>query len=117
MESKKERRDRARARLHEVKATLAEWKRAYVVEGIERPYEDRVTLEAEKERLVYELNRLDVEIHAERKAEEEVQRAMFSAVLVNLLKDRGLEDIVREARRLSTESLMALKGAKSSVEA
>lgn len=43
----------------EIAATLAEWKRAFFVDGIKRPFTDRVTLEAEYAALSLEARLID----------------------------------------------------------
>lgn len=103
--SKKETRDRLRARLNEVRETLSGWKLDYLRDGIERPRHERAALEFERDSLVSQLFTLDTEIHAANKLDSEVREASFLFTLLGLLKERGLSDVVKEARRLSNEQL------------
>lgn len=47
-----------RDRRCEIEATLAEWKRAYFADGVERKFTDRLTLEAESAALAFEHYRM-----------------------------------------------------------
>lgn len=106
--SKKESRDCKRARLNEVRENLSRWKLEYLRDGIERPRHERAALEVERDALVSELFSLDIEIHEEGKHESELREASFLFTLLALLKERGLSDVVKEARRLSNEHLLDL---------
>lgn len=106
--SKKETRDQKRARLNEVRANLSRWKLEYLRDGIERPHHERAALEAERDALVAELFSLDVEIHQDNKMDSELREASFLFTLLALLKERGLCDVVKEARRLSNEHILDL---------
>jgi hypothetical protein len=90
-----------RLRRLEITSTLAEWKRAYVVDGVSRPLAQRVTLEAEDAALALEAQR----IKAEAVAAQIVRRQALNATLLQqlrlLLEERGLGDLVEEATRRS----------------
>ena len=102
----------AEARLHEVKtrrleiaATLAEWKRAYIVDGMPRPLSDRVTLEAEDAALALEARRLAVVANDAMQARRQAINARLLPQLLALLKERGHDDLIAEAEQRSAAAM------------
>lgn len=85
----------------EIHATLTEWKRAFIVEGIQRPLADRVTLEAEDAQLALEARVNTAAAMAAKVERRERINADVLGQLVTLLADRGMSDLVDEARRLA----------------
>ena len=83
----------------EIDATLAEWKRAWFVEGIERPFADRLTLEAEAARLALERRIIEDAAHKAKLIRREQERKTLSFQLIAVLTERGMEDVIAEAQR------------------
>ena len=88
-----------RLRRLEIAATLAEWKRDYIVHNIERPFGERVTLEAEDAALALEVRRLGSAVEAAKVERRKRLNASTLAQLVSMLNARGLSDLVAEAER------------------
>jgi len=100
-------------RIHEIKvrrleiqATLAEWKRAYFVDGTERPYADRLTLEAEAAQLALERRMLEDAAFKAKLIRREQERKTLAYQLVAVLNERGLQEVVAEAERRSESADM-----------
>lgn len=90
-----------RTRRLEIASTLAEWKRAFIVDGVSRPLADRVTLEAEDAALALEAQHLK---QATVRAQAERRRLLNASLLAQLravLEERGLVDLIDEAARRS----------------
>lgn len=104
----KERRDALRIRAHEIDARLSEMKRMWVCDGVATTLQERTSLEAEKAQLMLELRKLDLRIHAERKAESAIKRASFMFALVEMLQERGMSELVREAERISHDRMIGI---------
>jgi hypothetical protein len=83
----------------EIAADLAELKRAYLVDGIERPLAKRATLEAEDARLALEDHRMKGEAIQARIDRRRRQEAALLGQLVGLLKERGMGELVAEAEK------------------
>jgi hypothetical protein len=99
----KARRDVIQVRLLEITAELREMKRVYVVDGGNRPFELRVSLEAEYAALQLEKQKLLFAINTEWKAQKMIRRADFTAVLMRLLNENGMSDLLRQAERISQD--------------
>lgn len=82
----------------EIAAILAEWKREYFVDGIERPMADRATLEAEAADLALEKRRLGAQTVIAQAARRNLQERQLSRALMRLLEDRGMHDLIEEAK-------------------
>ncbi len=95
-----------RMRHLEIQATLAEWKRAYFVDGIERPYADRLTLEAEAAQLALERRVLEDAAFKAKLVRREQERKTLVYQLIAVLNERGLQDVVAEAERRSEAGAM-----------
>jgi hypothetical protein len=83
----------------EIIATLAAWKRDYIVNGIPRTLAERVTLEAELADLVLEQRVIGDAAH---KAKVERREKLNASLLVQLqavLTERGMPDVIEEAQR------------------
>lgn len=98
----------AEIRVHEIKtrrleiaATLAEWKRAWFVDGIERPLSDRMTLEAEAAQLVLEEDKIKKVAFAAKLVRQARLRSTLHHQLIALLVERGMQDVIEEAKRRS----------------
>lgn len=89
----------------EIAATLAEWKRAFFVDGVERPFNDRVTLEAEDAALALEARLNSGAAEAAKVERRKRQNAELLGQLLLILEERGLADVVTEAQRRSSEAL------------
>lgn len=89
----------------EIAATLTEWKRAFFVDGIERRFEDRLTLEAEDAALALEARVIGGKVEAAKVERRRRQNAATLAQLVVLLNERGLGDVVAEAEKRAAEAL------------
>lgn len=100
----KERRDTLRARKLEIIAELSEMKRKYICDQVEAPMSVRATLEAERDRIIAELNQLDQYIHANRKADEALAHTSLLQSLIAILKARNMGELVREAERASIDA-------------
>ncbi len=89
----------------EIAATLAEWKRAFFVDGIERKFEDRLTLEAEDAALALEKRVIGGKVEAAKVERRRRQNATTLAQLVTLLTERGMGDVIAEAEKRAAEAL------------
>jgi hypothetical protein len=90
----------------EIQATLAEWKRAWFVDGIERPYGDRLALEAEDARLALERRVLEDAAFKAKLLRREQERKTLVYQLIAVLNELGLRDVIAEAERRSEASVM-----------
>jgi hypothetical protein len=95
-----------RMRHLEIQATLAEWKRAWFVDGIERPYGDRLALEAEDAQLALERRVLEDAAFKAKLIRREQERKTLVYQLVAVLNERGLQDVIAEAESRSEASVM-----------
>ena len=82
----------------EIQATLAEWKRAWFVDGTERPYGARLALEAEAAQLALERRVIEDAAFKAKLARREQERRTLSFQLIAVLKERGMEDLIAEAQ-------------------
>lgn len=89
----------------EIVATLAEWKRAYFVEGIPRPVGDRLTLDAEYAQLSLELGRIGGAAVEAKAARRKAQNESYLTYLIEVVKDHGREDMLAEATARKQENL------------
>lgn len=85
-------------RLLGIDLDLSESKRAYICEGVQRPFSERVTLDAERAKLRAEKYLIDDRI-SDLKA---VAQPRFGDVLAELCKQAGRQDLVTEANKLAT---------------
>lgn len=93
-----------RTRRFEIAATLANWKRDYLVNGIERGRGERATLEAESANLALELHYIG---EAAKKAAVERKKRENENLLnqiLAVLEERSLQDVVEEAQKRLTEA-------------
>ena len=88
----------------EIAATLAEWKRAFFVDGIERSLEDRLTLMAEDAALALEKRVIGGKVEAAKIERRRRQNATMLAQLVALLTERGMGDIIAEAEKRAADT-------------
>jgi len=103
----KQRRDEVITRMLEIEAELKEMKRIWLTEGKEGAPGVRATLEAESAALNCEKNKLNLAIHAGKKAEQAYKQATFTATLVRLLQERDMAELVREAERISMDMMIS----------
>lgn len=89
----------------EIAATLAEWKRAFFAEGIERKFVDRLTLEAEDAAIAFEARVIGRKVEAAKVERRRRQNTATLAQLITLLTERGMGDIVVEAEERAAEAL------------
>lgn len=81
----------------EIAATLAEWRRAFHVEGIPRTMGERATLDAEDAALALEARVISgAAMRAKVKRRQQLDETAFEH-LKALLAERGLQDLVVEA--------------------
>ena len=83
----------------EIIATLAAWKRDYIVNGIPRPLADRVTLDAELAELDLEIRVIGEAVVKAKAARREQLNASLLTQLQGVLTERGLTDAIEEAQR------------------
>ena len=95
-----------RMRHLEIQATLAEWKRAYFVEGLARPLEDRLTLEAEHAQLSLERRVIEDAAFKAKLVRREQERKTLVYQLIAVLNERGLQDVITEAESRSEVGVM-----------
>ncbi len=95
-----------RMRHLEIQATLAEWKRAWFVDGTERPYGDRLALEAEDAQLALERRVLEDAAFKAKLIRREQERKTLVYQLVAVLNERGLQDVITEAESRSEVGVM-----------
>ena len=86
----------------EIAATLAEWKRAFFVDGKERPFAERLTLEAEDAALAFEARVIGAAIEAAKVERRKRLNAALLPQLLVVLKERGLDEVVAEAEARSS---------------
>jgi hypothetical protein len=91
------------ARALEVRAELAEMKRAWMADGANTDQARRATLDCELAVLAVEKNALDKALRDAKKAERAYSNALASAQLIKLLMDRGMGSLVVEANRLALD--------------
>lgn len=92
----------------EIHAALTESKRAYICEGAGMPFEERVTLEAEAAQLSLEARRISGAAEAAKVARRQRINAELLTKLIEVLTERGLDELVAEAQRRSDAALAAL---------
>jgi hypothetical protein len=83
----------------EIAATLAEWKRAFFVDGVERKFTDRLTLEAEDAVLALEARTIGGAVELAKVARRKRLNESLLQQLIAVLHERGMEDVVTEAER------------------
>lgn len=103
----KARREVVVARDLEIQALLAEGRRAWVVDKIDRGFDVRVSLEAELAQLAVEKNSLNRRISDAKDAMKAYRNSLSHAVLIKLLADRGLSELVVEADRVAADAAVA----------
>lgn len=89
----------------EILADLAERKRAFVCDGIERPYAERVTLEAEDAALALEMRQIGAQVELAKRERRKALNAQMLQTLVRLLEERGMQALVAEAEAASKAAL------------
>jgi len=82
----------------EIAATLSEWKRAWFVDGISRPIEDRLTLDAEAAKLALERRVIDEDALKAKLIRLEERRQTLLQQLIEVLEERGMSDVLEEAK-------------------
>lgn len=92
----------------EIDATLAEWKRAYFVDGVERPFQDRLTLEAEAAQLALERRVIETDVLNAKLARREQDRLTHYNQLIAVLTERGMEYVIAEAQARTDSGLQAI---------
>ena len=99
-----------RLRRLQIAATLAEWRRAFHVEGVARTMGERATLDAEDAALALEARVIgDAAVHAGVERRRRLNETTF-AHLKALLAERGLQDLVAEADARAEAGLAQLGG-------
>ena len=90
----------------EIDATLTEWKRAFIVDGVERPFQDRVTLEAEYAQLALERRVIETDAWKAKLARREQERRTHYYQLIAVLTERGMKDVIAEAQARADMSFL-----------
>lgn len=93
----------------EIASTLTEWKRAFFVDGVERSFNDRLTLEAEDAALALEARRIGGDVELAKVERRKLLNASLLSQLLELLKEHGLGELLEEAQRRSDEAMADLK--------
>ena len=89
----------------EIYATLAEFKRAYVCDGKEAPFTERVTLEAEDAALALEARQIGLQVELAKIERRKAINAQMLQTLVRMLEERGMQALVAEAEAASKAAL------------
>lgn len=89
----------------EIAADLIERRRAYIVDGIERPYAERVTLEAEDAALALEAREILVAAEVAKIERRKRLSAELLSTLIDVLTERGLLDVLDQARKRSAQAI------------
>lgn len=87
----------------QIAVELTESKRAWFVDGIEKPIAERTTLEAEQARLALEKHHLTSKINEHKAAIKTYRFTMSHAILIKLVTERGMPDLVIEADRMALD--------------
>ena len=95
-----------RARILEIRAELAEQKRAWFADGISTERVVRATLEAELARLEQQSHALITALRAAKEAAVQAKKTTFLHLLVQKVTQAGWPELVEDARR---ESLAAIE--------
>jgi hypothetical protein len=90
-----------------IEAEQAELRRAYVVDAVHTSAAYRSTLDADRARTKVELLQLQHRIGFLKKLERQARAKQNLAVLETMLTERGLADLVEEARRRCIEGQAA----------
>lgn len=90
----------------QIAATLAGWKRDYFVHGIERTMAQRATLEAEDAELALELRVNGDAVVKARVARREREDACILKKLLEVLRERGLDDVITEANERAGAAIL-----------
>jgi hypothetical protein len=98
----KQRRDDLVARTLDIEAELAAMKLRWYTNG-ETDHVRRATLEAERATIAIEKNALYKQINAAKKAQRAHLESLQHATLIRLLHERGMSDLVAEARRIAVD--------------
>ncbi len=93
----------------EIFAELSEMRRAFIVDGVERPYAVRVTLEAEYAALELEARVISVAASKAGVARRKQQAESLLQQLKAVLQESGLNDVWQEANRRSEAALLGLE--------
>lgn len=83
----------------EIAADLAERRRAFFADGVSTPMAERAALEAEDAKLALELRQIGAAAVQEKAARQAQLRSSLLSKLLDVLKERGLGDLVTEAER------------------
>lgn len=88
----------------EIAATLANWKRDYLVQGIERSRGERATLEAEDANLALEIRQISDAAHLAKIERRKREDGRLLNQLLAVLGEQGLQDVVAEAQRRAQDA-------------
>ena len=88
----------------EIAATLANWKRDYLAQGIERSRGERATLEAEDANLALEIRQISDAAHLAKIARRKREDGRLLNQLLTVLGEQGLQDVVAEAQRRAQDA-------------
>lgn len=94
-----------KTRRMEIHAALAESKRAYICEGAGMTLAERVTIEAEDAKLALEARQIGAIAEAAKVIRRQRENASLLAHLLEVLKERGLGDVVTEAQMRSAAAI------------
>ena len=108
-EAKKRREDIITRELN-IHATLAEAKRAWVVDKLESSFSVRTTFEAELATLAVEKHRLTVQLNDSKNGMRVYRTTLAHAILIRLVTDRGMGALVIEADRAAIDIALDAAG-------
>lgn len=83
----------------EIAADLAERRRAFFADGVSSPLSERAALQAENAKLALELRQIGAAAVQEKVARRAQLQASLLAELLKVLAERGLGDVIAEAKR------------------
>ena len=88
----------------DIAATLANWKRDYLAQGIERSRGERATLEAEDANLALEIRQISDAAHRAKIERRKREDGRLLNQLLAVLGEQGLQDVVAEAQRRAQDA-------------
>ena len=103
----KARRDVLVVRELEIRAQLADMKRAYIVDKVESDFALRTTLESELANVSLEKHQMIRRVNQTRDALKAYRTTLSHAVLIRLVTDKGMGDLVVEADRMASDIALA----------
>ena len=88
-----------------IACTTAEWRRAYFVDGIKRSLEERLTIKAEDASLAVKEREIWWQVERAKIERKRRLSTRMLAQLVAMLEERGMSDLVEEAKQRAEAAL------------